>query len=92
MLQVHQFVSRVNKAAIDIREDNYNWNPQAVLGLGPSRPYYFIPEDVVRGSIRNGYHRNEKPLHGTHKKYGTDPYLEYPGYNCANRKFRVRIT
>ncbi len=88
--QVHQYVSKVNKIAIENREDNYNFNPRGVLGLGPSRPYYFVPEDIVRGSIRNGFHRNEKSLHATQKMNGYEPYLEYPGFQCANRKFRVR--
>ena len=87
--QVHSFISEVNKTTTDIRDDNYNWSPRFVQGLGPSRPYYFLPEEVVRGSIKDGFHRNEKPLHATAKKEGNDPYLEYPGYTCGNRKFRV---
>ena len=83
-------MSKVNKITVDAREDNYSYCPQTILGVGPSRPYYFIPEEVARGSIRNGFHRNEKPLHGNQKTYKNETFIEYPGYNCGNRKFRVR--
>ncbi len=88
-LKVHQFISRVNTYAIDARADNVDWEVNSVKALGPSRSLFFVPQEVVRGSTLDGYHRNEKPLLGIRKEDGNDKYLEYPSFQCANRRYRV---
>ncbi len=89
-MQVNDFVTRVNNAALYFREDNIDWKPKSILGVGPSRSYYFLSNEVIRGAVADGFHRNEKPLLGKYNinRNGGD-FFEYAGYTCANRRFRV---
>ena len=89
MIQVSTFVDAVNERAVQLRDDNLSWKPKSVLGIGPSNNFYFLSNEVVRGSTKDGFHRNERGMLG--KAYETDgnKYLEYNGFVCANRKFRV---
>ncbi len=79
----------MNTYALDAREDNYEFDADCIKAIGPSRSLFFLPQEVVRGSTLDGYHRNEKPLLGTLKEDGKEKYLEYSGFQCANRRFRV---
>ena len=89
--QVENFIRAVNLRAVDERADNPDWKPRDVAGIGPSRSYYFLAEEVVQGYTADGFHRNEKILRPTIKTFeGTGTrYLEYAGFECANRAFRV---
>ncbi len=72
-----------------MRDSNKSWRPKSVLGLGPSNNFYFLANEVVRGDNADGFHRNERPL--VAKAYDMDgtKYLEYPGFVCSGRNFRV---
>ncbi len=87
------FIQAVNLRALDEREDNVDWKPHQVKGVGPSRAYYFLAEEVVQGFTADGFHRNEKILRPVIKTCENSKtcYLEYPGYECANRTFRVSL-
>ncbi len=81
----------MNSTALAIRAENPDWTPSSVSGIGPSRSFYFLPAEVVRGAPADGFHRNEKPLLA--KAYTMDGirFNEFNGYYCANRYFRVRM-
>ncbi len=72
-----------------IRDDNIVWNPNSITGIGPTRSFYFLSTEVIRGATADGFHRNEGPMVG--KEYIMDGvrFTEYDGFDCANRHFRV---
>ncbi len=80
----------INKEALACREDNYFWKPKSVLGVGPTRSYYFLSKEVVAGARSDGFHRTESALKGT-VRWQDDftQYVEFPGFTCANREFMV---
>ncbi len=94
IFQVDNFIKAVNLRALDAREDNVEWRPREVSGIGPSRAYYFLADEVVQGFTADGFHRNEKILRPIIKtcENSKTRYLEYTGFECANRTFRVRET
>ncbi len=75
----------VNKTALGLR--NENWEP--VKGVGPSRNFYLLSNEVIRGAREDGFHRNERPLVGKVFTMDGVRYCEYPGFVCANRPFKV---
>ncbi len=89
IFKVNNFVRTVNVAAQHFREDNFDWKPKSVLGIGPSRGYFFLSNEVIRGAVGDGFHRNEGPLLGKYNIKDNSDFFEYPGFTCANRKFRV---
>ncbi len=83
------FIDQVNTTARSLRDDNSEWKPNRVLGVGPSRGFFFLSTEVVRGEPTDGFHRHERPLQA--KVYDVDGsrFNEYTGFWCANRPFRV---
>ena len=88
-MQVSMFIDKVNSSAISMRETNTEWKPETVKGVGPSRNFYFLSTEVVRGAVQDGFHRNERSIMGKPHTVDGVKYIEYPGFNCANRYFRV---
>ncbi len=87
---MNTFVDNVNEAAINMREDNVGWNESLISGIGPTRSFYFVSNEVIRADPSDGFHRVERALVGTPRDMDGVKSHEYPGYNCANRYFRVR--
>ncbi len=82
------FVNLINEKAMEMRNDtDDHW--KSVRGVGPTRGFYFLSNDVVRGVVADGFHRNERSLLGKQCIVDGTRYLEYPGFMCANRPFKV---
>ncbi len=85
-----KFLNQVTRYALYLREDNPDWDPKRVVGIGPSRAYYLLSKEVIAGSSDDGFHRNERPMVGRYSWTDEGRYLEFPGFTCANRSYRVR--
>ena len=91
MPQVDKFLNQVTQFALYLREENCDWDPKKVIGIGPSRSYYLLSNEVISGDTKDGFHHIEKPMTGRFS--WTDDggrFFEFPGFTCANRSFRVR--
>ncbi len=65
------------------------WRPEMVQGIGQSNSFYFLSNEVVRADPADGFHRNERPLVGQEYNRDGARYMEFSGFKCANRNFRV---
>ncbi len=81
-------MNEVNKAAMSVRENNPMWAGPPV-GVGPTRSFYLLSNEVIRGSAADGFYRIERPLIGTPCVVDGNKFLEFDGFMCANRPFRV---
>ncbi len=81
----------MNKAALSIRDTNPLWQDDAVSGIGPTRSFYFISNEVIRADDLDGFNSNERPMVGKPSIVDGTRYIEFDGFICANRRFKVRI-
>ncbi len=84
---MNTFVSDVNRSALQQRDDT--WTADSVPGIGPSRSFFFLSNEVARGSVDDGFHRTERPLLAKMYMIDGSKYFEYNGFWCANRPIKV---